>query len=72
ISTFPLPDAVRICYRHLPYRFEAGLNGLPMIDAAAGLLKPVLMAAYIFKPLAPGSGESRSGEWDGGVITVPA
>lgn len=59
-------------YPHLPYRFKASVNGLPMIDTAAGLLNPVRVSADILKALAARAGESLSGELDGVVITVPA
>ncbi|RJS28255.1 molecular chaperone HscA [Salmonella enterica] len=39
-------------YPHLPYRFKASVNGLPMIDTAAGLLNPVRVSADILKALA--------------------
>ncbi|ECU7778661.1 Fe-S protein assembly chaperone HscA [Salmonella enterica subsp. enterica serovar Abony] len=59
-------------YPHLPYRFKASVNGLPMIDTAAGLLNPVRVSADILKALAARASESLSGELDGVVITVPA
>ncbi|EDW1725372.1 Fe-S protein assembly chaperone HscA [Salmonella enterica subsp. enterica] len=59
-------------YLHLPYRFKASVNGLPMIDTAAGLLNPVRVSADILKALAARASESLSGELDGVVITVPA
>ncbi|EDZ8934270.1 Fe-S protein assembly chaperone HscA [Salmonella enterica subsp. enterica serovar Give] len=59
-------------YQHLPYRFKASVNGLPMIDTAAGLLNPVRVSADILKALAARASESLSGELDGVVITVPA
>ncbi|EOE5376171.1 Fe-S protein assembly chaperone HscA [Salmonella enterica subsp. enterica serovar Montevideo] len=59
-------------YPHLPYRFQASVNGLPMIDTAAGLLNPVRVSADILKALAARASESLSGELDGVVITVPA
>ncbi|HDC2128444.1 TPA: Fe-S protein assembly chaperone HscA [Salmonella enterica] len=59
-------------YLHLPYRFKASVNGLPMIDTAAGLLNPVRVSADILKALAVRASESLSGELDGVVITVPA
>ncbi|EHI1889706.1 TPA: Fe-S protein assembly chaperone HscA [Salmonella enterica subsp. enterica serovar Potsdam] len=59
-------------YPHLPYRFKASVNGLPMIDTAAGLLNPVRVSADILKVLAARASESLSGELDGVVITVPA
>ena len=52
-------------YPHLPYRFQASENGLPMIETAAGLLN-------ILKALAARASESLSGDLDGVVITVPA
>lgn len=59
-------------YPHLPYRFKASVNELPMIDTAAGLLNPVRVSADILKALAARASESLSGELDGVVITVPA
>ncbi|EJR1470872.1 Fe-S protein assembly chaperone HscA [Salmonella enterica] len=59
-------------YPHLPYRCKASVNGLPMIDTAAGLLNPVRVSADILKALAARASESLSGELDGVVITVPA
>ncbi|EEF3433029.1 Fe-S protein assembly chaperone HscA [Salmonella enterica subsp. enterica serovar Typhimurium] len=59
-------------YPHLPYRFKASVNGLLMIDTAAGLLNPVRVSADILKALAARASESLSGELDGVVITVPA
>ncbi|EHL1671252.1 Fe-S protein assembly chaperone HscA [Salmonella enterica subsp. enterica serovar Hadar] len=59
-------------YPHLPYRFKASVNGLPMIDTAAGLLNPVRVSADILKALAARASELLSGELDGVVITVPA
>lgn len=59
-------------YPDLPYRFKASVNGLPMIDTAAGLLNPVRVSADILKALAARASESLSGELDGVVITVPA
>ncbi|HHS7463251.1 TPA: Fe-S protein assembly chaperone HscA [Salmonella enterica] len=59
-------------YPHLPYRFQASENGLPMIETAAGLLNPVRVSADILKALAARARESLSGELDGVVITVPA
>ncbi|EHM5997908.1 Fe-S protein assembly chaperone HscA [Salmonella enterica] len=59
-------------YPQLPYRFKASVNGLPMIDTAAGLLNPVRVSADILKALAARASESLSGELDGVVITVPA
>ncbi|EAB5474061.1 Fe-S protein assembly chaperone HscA [Salmonella enterica subsp. enterica serovar Chester] len=59
-------------YPHLPYRFKASVNVLPMIDTAAGLLNPVRVSADILKALAARASESLSGELDGVVITVPA
>ncbi|MGS9453219.1 Hsp70 family protein, partial [Salmonella enterica subsp. enterica serovar Infantis] len=59
-------------YPHLPYRFQASVNGLPRIDTAAGLLNPVRVSAEILKALAARASESLSGELDGVVITVPA
>ncbi|EGA0868768.1 Fe-S protein assembly chaperone HscA [Salmonella enterica subsp. enterica serovar Cerro] len=63
---------IQACYPHLPYRFKASVNGLPMIDTAAGLLNPVRVSADILKALAARASESLSGELDGVVITVPA
>lgn len=59
-------------YPHLPYRFQASENGLPMIETAAGLLNPVRVSADILKALAARASESLSGELDGVGITVPA
>ena len=59
-------------YPHLPYRFQASENGLPMIETAAGLLNPVRVSADILKALAARASESLSGDLDGVVITVPA
>ncbi|ELP5679634.1 Fe-S protein assembly chaperone HscA [Salmonella enterica] len=59
-------------YPHLPYRFQASENGLPMIETEAGLLNPVRVSADILKALAARASESLSGELDGVVITVPA
>lgn len=63
---------IQVRYPHLPYRFKASVNGLPMIDTAAGLLNPVRVSADILKALAARASESLSGELDGVVITVPA
>ncbi|EOF6194728.1 Fe-S protein assembly chaperone HscA [Salmonella enterica] len=59
-------------YPHLPYRFQASENGLPMIETVAGLLNPVRVSADILNVLAARASESLSGELDGVVITVPA
>ncbi|EAX9867215.1 Fe-S protein assembly chaperone HscA [Salmonella enterica] len=59
-------------YPHLPYRFQASENGLPMIETVAGLLNPVRVSADILNALAARASESLSGELDGVVITVPA
>lgn len=59
-------------YPHLPYRFQESVNGLPMIETAAGLLNPIRVSADILKALAARATESLSGELDGVVITVPA
>ncbi|EDW5778483.1 Fe-S protein assembly chaperone HscA [Salmonella enterica] len=59
-------------YPHLPYRFQASENGLPIIETVAGLLNPVRVSADILNVLAARASESLSGELDGVVITVPA
>ncbi|EEP7582332.1 Fe-S protein assembly chaperone HscA [Salmonella enterica] len=65
-------EDIQTRYPHLPYRFQASENGLPMIETAAGLLNPVRVSADILKALAARASESLSGELDGVVITVPA
>ncbi len=59
-------------YPHLPYRFRASENGLPMIETPAGLLNPVRISADILKALSARATEALEGELDGVVITVPA
>ncbi|NUU68883.1 Fe-S protein assembly chaperone HscA [Enterobacteriaceae bacterium BIT-l23] len=59
-------------YPHLPYRLHASVNGLPMIDTAAGVVNPVRVSADILKALADRAREALAGELDGVVITVPA
>ncbi|WP_318372312.1 Fe-S protein assembly chaperone HscA [Enterobacter sp.] len=59
-------------YPHLPYRFEASENGLPMIATSAGLLNPIRISADILKALAARATDALAGELDGVVITVPA
>lgn len=63
---------IQALYPHLPYRFQASENGLPMIETVAGLLNPVRVSADILNVLAARASESLSGELDGVVITVPA
>ncbi|WP_318368752.1 Fe-S protein assembly chaperone HscA [Enterobacter sp.] len=59
-------------YPHLPYRFEASENGLPMMATSAGLLNPIRISADILKALAARATDALAGELDGVVITVPA
>ncbi|WP_411900120.1 Hsp70 family protein, partial [Salmonella enterica] len=44
-------------YPHLPYRCKASVNGLPMIDPAAGLPHPVRVSADSPKGLAAAASE---------------
>jgi molecular chaperone HscA len=59
-------------YPHLPYRLHASVNGLPMIDTAAGMVNPVRVSSDILKSLADRAREALAGDLDGVVITVPA
>ncbi|MCF3749940.1 Hsp70 family protein, partial [Salmonella enterica subsp. enterica serovar Weltevreden] len=63
---------IQASYPHLPFRFQASVNGLPMIDTSAGLLNPVRVSADILKELDARASESLSAELQGVVITVPA
>ncbi|MEH2922361.1 Fe-S protein assembly chaperone HscA [Samsonia erythrinae] len=59
-------------YPHLPYRFHASDNGLPLIQTAAGNLNPVQVSADILSALAARAEAALGGVPDGVVITVPA
>ncbi|HDL6961041.1 TPA: Fe-S protein assembly chaperone HscA [Yersinia enterocolitica] len=59
-------------YPNLPYQFQPGENGLPMIQTASGLVNPVQVSADILKALAQRARAALEGELDGVVITVPA
>ncbi|MGE4753393.1 Fe-S protein assembly chaperone HscA [Yersinia enterocolitica] len=59
-------------YPNLPYQFQPGENGLPMILTASGLVNPVQVSADILKALAQRARAALEGELDGVVITVPA
>ncbi|QSD35586.1 Fe-S protein assembly chaperone HscA [Pectobacterium brasiliense] len=59
-------------YPHLPYRFHANDNGLPLIQTSAGNLNPVQVSADILSALAARAEAALGGVPDGVVITVPA
>ncbi|KFX19299.1 Fe-S protein assembly chaperone HscA [Pectobacterium betavasculorum] len=59
-------------YPHLPYRFHASDNGLPLIHTSAGSLNPVQVSADILSALAARAEAALGGVPDGVVITVPA
>ncbi|PPE60428.1 molecular chaperone HscA [Pectobacterium brasiliense] len=59
-------------YPHLPYRFHASDNGLPLIQTSAGNLNPVQVSADILSALAVRAEAALGGVPDGVVITVPA
>ncbi|MBN3138304.1 Fe-S protein assembly chaperone HscA [Pectobacterium punjabense] len=59
-------------YPHLPYRFHASDNGLPLIRTPAGNLNPVQVSADILSALASRAEAALGGVPDGVVITVPA
>ncbi|KFX02620.1 chaperone protein HscA [Pectobacterium betavasculorum] len=59
-------------YPHLPYRFHASDNGLPLIHTSAGNLNPVQVSADILSALAARAEAALGGVPDGVVITVPA
>ncbi|KHN50000.1 Fe-S protein assembly chaperone HscA [Pectobacterium fontis] len=59
-------------YSHLPYRFQASDNGLPLIQTPAGNLNPVQVSADILSALAARAEAVLGDVPDGVVITVPA
>lgn len=59
-------------YPDLPYQFQPGSHGLPMIMTAAGVVNPVVVSADILKTLVTRAQAALAGELDGVVITVPA
>ncbi|SFU13691.1 Chaperone protein HscA [Kosakonia arachidis] len=59
-------------YPHLPWKFQASENGLPMIVTRGGVVNPIRVSADILKTLAARAQDTLSGELDGVVITVPA
>ncbi|WJV52808.1 Fe-S protein assembly chaperone HscA [Prodigiosinella aquatilis] len=59
-------------YPHLPYRFIASDNGLPVIQTASGNRNPVQISADILSALAQRAEVALDGTPDGVVITVPA
>ncbi|MDW6092085.1 Fe-S protein assembly chaperone HscA [Vibrio rhizosphaerae] len=65
-------DDVQQRYPHLPYRFTASQNGLPVIQTAQGDKNPIQVSADILRTLAQRAEQSLGGELAGVVITVPA
>ncbi|MDQ5892979.1 MAG: molecular chaperone HscA, partial [Pseudomonadota bacterium] len=65
-------DDIQQRYPHLPYRFHASDNGLPLIQTSAGNLNPVQVSADILSALAARAEAALGGVPDGVVITVPA
>ncbi|MBQ4765725.1 Fe-S protein assembly chaperone HscA [Pectobacterium versatile] len=65
-------DDIQQRYPHLPYRFHASDNGLPLIQTLAGNLNPVQVSADILSALATRAEAALGGVPDGVVITVPA
>ncbi|GKV93869.1 Fe-S protein assembly chaperone HscA [Pectobacterium aroidearum] len=65
-------DDIQQRYPHLPYRFHASDNGLPLIQTPAGNLNPVQVSADILSALAARAEAALGGVPDGVVITVPA
>ncbi|MBN3263088.1 Fe-S protein assembly chaperone HscA [Pectobacterium brasiliense] len=65
-------DDIQQRYPHLPYRFHASDNGLPLIHTSAGNLNPVQVSADILSALAVRAEAALGGVPDGVVITVPA
>lgn len=65
-------DDIQQRYPHLPYRFHANDNGLPLIQTSAGNLNPVQVSADILSALAARAEAALGGVPDGVVITVPA
>ncbi|QWT41637.1 Fe-S protein assembly chaperone HscA [Dickeya dadantii] len=63
---------IRQRYPHLPYRFEASENGLPVLQTAAGPRNPIQVSADILTALTRRAEEALNGLPDGVVITVPA
>ncbi|MEC5321344.1 Fe-S protein assembly chaperone HscA [Brenneria populi subsp. brevivirga] len=59
-------------YPHLPYRYQASENGLPLIQTPAGNMNPVRVSADILSALAQRAEQALGGAPDGAVITVPA
>lgn len=59
-------------YPHLPYRFQASDNGLPVLQTAAGNKNPIQVSADILSALAARAEAALGGVPDGVVITVPA
>ncbi|MEC5343057.1 Fe-S protein assembly chaperone HscA [Brenneria populi] len=59
-------------YPHLPYRYQASENGLPLIQTPAGNMNPVQVSADILCALAQRAEQALGGAPDGAVITVPA
>lgn len=56
----------------LPYLFESGSSGMPLLSTAAGLVSPVEVSAEILRNLRQRAEASLGGELQGVVITVPA
>ncbi|RJL42190.1 Fe-S protein assembly chaperone HscA [Pectobacterium carotovorum] len=65
-------DDIQQRYPHLPYRFHASDNGLPLIQTSVGNLNPVQVSADILSALAARAEAALGGVPDGVVITVPA
>lgn len=59
-------------YPHLPYRFQASDNGLPVLQTTAGNKNPIQVSADILSTLATRAEAALGGVPDGVVITVPA
>ena len=56
----------------LPYRFQLSESNVPRIETVAGAVSPIEVSAEILKVLVSRAEESRGGELQGVVITVPA
>ena len=56
----------------LPYVFEQGSQGMPMLRTIAGQKSPVQVAAEILRTLVQHGEASLGGKLEGAVVTVPA
>ncbi len=65
-------DDIATLGEHLPYRFQAGEQGMVRIQTVAGAVSPVEVSAEILKALRQRAEATLGGELSGVVITVPA